>query len=176
MSRVLLVSRATSEFLERLTFCPSSPGKNLLRLRQAVDLLAKLCSLSLHPRCFARNALKFLGGEVADEHRGEQIERTLRTSEEEMICGLLAHIVDESLAIDLVVGLEDVVYVVDDVLFVAHGLTLRNIGQTNDLAVAGRRKIYDFALHGGSDLALATKKWLADCFLETDHVWRAARV
>lgn len=73
--------------------------------------------------------------ELSYEPRGEQCEGRIRSSDEKVVHGLHAQSIDETLASDLVIGLEDVVKILDGVLVVTHVVVLEEIARADHLPV-----------------------------------------
>lgn len=79
---------------------------------------------------------------------------------------LLADVVHESLASNLVVRLENIVNVVDDVHLVAHGVALHSIVQTNNLSTPLTGEVEGLLLHASRNFTLATRSLLVSWFIE----------
>lgn len=114
---------------------PLSAQQNRLRLRQRSNLLQHPRTLSLHPRRLARDMLQLLWPQLTHKDRGEELEGRVWAVDEEVVGGLLDDVVDETFARDLVVGAEDVVDVLHDVVCGAHVVGARGVFQSDEWAV-----------------------------------------
>jgi len=124
--------------------------QNLPPILQIHNLLLQLLALTLRGRFLTSNVLQLLLTELGDKVRTEQLERGVATSDQEVPNSLSVAVVDEAFTSDVVVGLENVVDLLDvvvgaqkqgfelfDQAVAVVAVDLRGIGFVAFLAAAG---------------------------------------
>jgi len=90
--------------------------QNLPSVLKIHNLLLQLLAFALRSRFLASNVLQLLLTKLGDEVRAEQLERGVTTGDQEVPNSLSVAVVDEALASDVVVGLENVVNLLNTVV------------------------------------------------------------
>jgi len=110
-------------------------GYDLLAGFQVRNLLRQSSALPSQSNILPGDVHQLPLGKAAHELRAEELQRRRRPCHQEVVRSLHAQVVRETLSGDFVVGSEDVVDLLDNVLHVGHVMILHNVFHTDDFAV-----------------------------------------